>query len=171
MIHSTIKDQIKEALRAKDTIRLDTLRGLSALFTNEMINTPASNHGSSGNSSNYGNSGKQSSEFLSDEKALALIKKSIKQRKDSIEQFTKGGREDLASKERAELNILEAFMPAMMSKDEIKVVAHSRIEAIKAQGNFDPKSSGKIVGMIMKELAGKADGTDVKSVVEGLLSK
>ena len=61
-------------------------------------------------------------------------------------------------------------MPSLMSRDEIKVVAHTRLEAIKAQGNIDPKSSGKIVGMIMKELAGKADGTDVKAVVEGLLN-
>ncbi len=159
MIHSTIKEQIKEALRAKDTIRLDTLRGLSALITNEMINSPASKPG------------KPSTEFLSDEKVLALIKKSAKQRKDSIEQFTNGGREDLANKEKAELIILEAFMPRMMSKQEIRVVAHSRLEAIKSQSNFDPKSPGKVVGLIMKELAGKADGSDVKSVVEDLLSK
>ena len=158
MIHSTIKDQIKEALRAKDTIRLDTLRGLSAAFTNELINTPTST------------SGKPVGEFLPDEKAFTIIKRGIKQRKDSIEQFGKGGRDDLVSKERAELNILEAFMPSLMSRDEIKVVAHTRLEAIKAQGNIDPKSSGKIVGMIMKELAGKADGTDVKAVVEGLLN-
>jgi len=165
MIHQTIKEQIKEALRAKDTIRLDTLRGLSALFTNEMHATPLPKATTSAKTST------PASEFLPDEKALLLIKRSIKQRKDSIEQFSKGGRDDLASKERAELSILESFMPAMMSLDEIELVAHSRIEAIKAQGNVDPKASGKIVGMIMKELVGKADGTDVKSVVEKLLNR
>lgn len=157
MIHKTIKDQIKDALRAKDTIRLDTLRGLNALFMNEMLSGAA---GASG----------ANSEFISDDKALTLIKRSVKQRKDSIEQFTKGGREDLASKERAELAILESFMPSMMSREEIKLVARTRIDAIKASGAIDPKASGKIVGMIMKELAGKADGMDVKAVVEELLS-
>jgi hypothetical protein len=156
MLHQTIKEQIKDALRNKDTIRLDTLRGLNALALNEILATKAP-------------AGSAAIEFLPDDKMLALIKKSVKQRKDSIEQFTKGNREDLASKERAELKILEAFMPTMMSRAEIKVIANMRIETMKAQGSFDPKSIGKLTGMIMKELAGKADGTDVKTVIDELL--
>jgi uncharacterized protein len=150
-LHETIKNQIKDALRAKDTIRLETLRGLNALAQNEMMTSGATG------------------EYLADEKMLALIKRSVKQRKDSIDQFTKGGREDLAAKERSELIILEAFLPSMMPLEEIKIIAHQRIEALKAQGTFDLKASGKIVGMLMKELAGKADGNDVKTAVEGLL--
>lgn len=153
MIHQTIKGQIKDALRAKDTIRLDTLRGLNSLIMNEMI------------------ASKVSAEFLDDERVLALIKRSAKQRKDSIEQFEKGGREDLAQKERAELKILESFMPTMMTREEIKLVAKTRIETMKASGQIDPKATGKIIGMIMKELAGKADGMDVKAVVEEILAK
>ncbi len=153
MIHKTIKEQIKEALRARDTIRLDTLRGLNALFMNDLLTSNSKD------------------EFVTDDKALALIKRSVKQRKDSIEQFTKGGREDLASKEKSELAILESFMPALMDREQIKIVAKVRIDAIKASGTVDPKASGKIVGMIMKELAGKADGTDVKAVVDELLTK
>ena len=76
----------------------------------------------------------------------------------------------MVNKEKAELVILESFMPAMMSRNEIMIVAKTRIEAIKASGTIDPKASGKIVGMIMKELAGKADGMDVKGVVEELLT-
>ena len=158
MLHQTIKEQIKDALRNKDTIRLDTLRGLNALALNELL---ASKSPSATKVAGE--------EFLPDDKMLALIKKSVKQRKDSIEQFTKGNREDLASKERAELGILEAFMPTMMSRAEIKVIANMRIETMKAQGSFDPKSIGKLTGMIMKELAGKADGTDVKTVIDELL--
>jgi uncharacterized protein YqeY len=150
-LHQTIKEGIKEALRAKDTIRLDTLRGLNALFLNEII---ASN---------------SKDEFLADEKVLPLIKRSVKQRKDSIEQFEKGGRTDLASKEKSELTILESFLPATMNREAIKIVAKQRIDALKASGTFDPKSGGKIMGSIMKELAGKADGTDVKAVVDELL--
>ncbi len=155
-LHETIKNQIKDALRAKDTIRLDTLRGLNALFLNEMISGKAVQI--------------PGTEFIPDDKALALVKRSVKQRKDSIEQFEKGGRTDLAKKEKEELAILESFMPSLMTREEIKLIAHQRVDAIKASGNFDPKSSGKIVGMIMKELAGKADGNDVKSVVEELLA-
>jgi uncharacterized protein YqeY len=102
---------------------------------------------------------------------MALIKRSVKQRKDSIEQFGKGGRDDLAEKEKAELKILESFMPAMMSRDEVKVAVRTRLEALKAKPEFDPKASGKIIGMLMKEMAGKADGTDVKAAVEELLAK
>ncbi len=150
-LHQTIKDQIKDALRAKDTIRLDALRGLNALAQNEMLTA-----GPAGGD-------------LPDDKILALVKRSVKQRKDSIDQFTKGNREDLVAKEKAELKILEAFLPAMMPRDEIRIVAKMRIEAEKAKGSFDPKSSGKLMGVIMKELAGKADGGDVKAVMDDLL--
>lgn len=156
-LHETIKNQIKDALRAKDAIRLETLRGLNALFMNEMLTANISG------------------EFLPDDKSLVLIRRSVKQRKDSIEQFTKGGREDLAAKERHELTLLESFLPSMMPYAEVKIVVAQRIEALKSQGMFDPKAAGsaaqtgKIIGMIMKELTGKADGSDVKKAVDEVL--
>ena len=155
-IHETIKNQIKDALRAKDTIRLETLRGLNALFQNELLvqKSPAE---------------ADSNGFLGDDKVLALIKRSAKQRNDSIEQFTKGGRTDLVEKEKTELNILQSFLPAMMPREQIKIVASQKIKSLKSTGTFDAKAGGKITGMIMKELAGKADGGDVKAVVEELL--
>lgn len=155
MIHQTIKEQIKDALRAKDTIRLDTLRGLNSLFQNEIIKgaVPAG------------------TEFLPDDKALLLIKRSASQRKDSIDQFTKGGREDLAEKEKAELSILEAYLPTMMPAAEVKLIVRQRIEKMKIEGTFDPKAAGKIMGAIMKELAGKADGADVKAAVDELVNR
>ena len=85
-LHENIKNQIKEALRAKDTLRLDTLRGLNALFINEILMQKSSTIG----------------EFLPDDKAIALIKRSVKQRQDSIRQFEIGKRPDLAQKEKAE---------------------------------------------------------------------
>ena len=151
MLHQTIKDQIKEAMRAKDTLKLDTLRGLNALCLNDMI------------------AQKITTEFLADDKVTALIRRSVKQRKDSIEQFEKGGRPDLADKEKKELSILESFLPALMSRDEIKKFVTKKLEALKAAGQFDPKAGGKITGQIMKELAGKADGADVKAVVDEAL--
>lgn len=155
MLHKTIKEQVKEALRAKDTIRLDVLRGLNAQFTNEII------------------AGKSTagSEFLTDDAVLAIIRRNVKQRKDSIEQFEKGGRNDLATKEKSELGILESFLPSLMPREEIMIIAKTRMESLKTQGNFDPKNVGKFIGMIMKELAGKADGADVKSVVEEIIKQ
>lgn len=151
MLHQTIKSDITTALRAKDTIRLEVLRGLNALIMNEML------------------ASKSTEEFLPDDKVLALVKRSAKQRKDSIEQFEKGGRMDLAEKEKAELAILNSFLPTLMPREEVKIIASQRIEALRSAGTFDPKAGGKITGMLMKELAGKADGADVKAVVEELL--
>ena len=154
-IHQTIKNQIVEAMRAKDTIRLDTLRGLNALFMNEMISSKSPTD----------------SEFIADDKAMALIKRSVKQRQDSIRQFELGKRPDLAEKEKAELKILEAFLPATASKDDIKAVAIKIAQDLFKGGDIDPKSSGKLTGMIVKHFAGNADGNDVKSVVDELMSK
>ena len=149
-IHETIKKQVIEAMRAKDALRLEVLRGLQALFSNELI------------------AKKSTDPFLKDEDALALIKRAVKQRKDSIEQFEKGGREDLAQKERAELVILEAFLPATMSRDDIKKAVEKKLA--EQGGKIDKAKSGQFVGLMMKELKGKADGADVKAVVEEMLS-
>lgn len=147
-IHETIKAKIIEAMRAKDSIKLDTLRGLTALFSNELIAKGSA------------------APFIDDESALTLIKRSVKQHKDSIDQFEKGGRNDLADKEKAELKILEVFLPQMMSKDEIKKIVEGKMAA---EGKPDMKKLGAFIGGLMKELKGKADGADVKEVVEGLV--
>lgn len=157
MLHQTIKNQIKDALRAKDTIKLETLRGLNALFQNEILSGAAPAASPAGE------------EFLPDDKAMALVKRSVKQRKDSIEQFTKGGRMDLVAKEKEELAILESYLPAMMPREEIRIIVSSRLEKMKSEGNFDPKAAGKLTGMIMKELADKADGADIKAVIDELI--
>jgi len=94
-----------------------------------------------------------------------VVKRGVKQRKDSIEQFRKGGREDLATNEEAELKILEAFLPASLGREEIKKVAEKK----KAELNVTEKAkAGVLVGAVMKELKGKADGADVKTVVDSL---
>ncbi len=147
-IHEDIKKQIVDAMRAKDTIRLETLRGLISLFSYELI------------------AKKSSAQFIDDESALVLIKRSVKQRKDSIEQFEKGGRKDLVKKEKAELVILEKFLPETMSTDEIKKIVK---EKISKNGMPDKAKIGQFIGTLMKELKGKADGGDVKAVVEEIV--
>lgn len=148
MIHEDIKKGIKEAMIAKDALRLSVLRSLLSGFTNELVATK-----------------RTPQEMLTDEEALKVITRQVKQRKDSIEQFIGGGRPELAESEKEELALLEAFLPEMMSADEIRKVA----EAKKAEtGTTNKADAGKLTGIVMKELKGKADGTVVKQVVESL---
>src|SRR3989338_10295003 len=102
-IAKDIDTQIPEAMRAKDGARLTVLRGLKAAFANELISLK-----------------RTSTETLTDEEALAVIQRLVKQRKDSIEQFRKGGREELARAEEAELAVLKAYLPQMMRAGEIQ---------------------------------------------------
>jgi uncharacterized protein len=148
-LHENIKDQIKEAMRAHDELRLEVLRGLQALFSNELI-------------------AKKSSDPLlkDDPDVLTIIKRSVKQRKDSIEQFEKGGRKDLVKKEKAELAILEEFLPATMSPAEIRKLVEAKIMK---SGPIDKAKSGQFIGMMIKELKGQAEGSDIKTVVDELL--
>ncbi len=147
-IHETIKKQLIDAMRAKDAIRLDVIRGLLSSFTNELISKGSVDA------------------FLDDESVLALIRRSVKQHKDSIDQFEKGGRSDLATKEKAELAFLEAYLPQMMTREEIGKVAESKLSTV---GVLDKTKLGQFVGMLMKELKGKADGADVKAVVDEMV--
>jgi uncharacterized protein len=148
-IHEQIKGEIKTAMMAKDQVRLAVVRGLVTAFTNEAVAK-----------------GKGPDTFLTDEEALAVIKRAANQRKDSITQFEAGGRPELAESEKAELAILEAYLPAQMSREEIRPVA----EAKKAEmGVTDKSGAGKLMGAIMTELKGKADGGDVKAIVDELL--
>lgn len=147
-LHLTIKGQIKEAMLARDQLRLGVVRGLVAAFTNELV---AKN--------------RKPTEELSDEDVLSVIRRAVKQRKDSIEQFKAGGRQDLVDVEASELSVLEKYLPQMMSRDEIKKVAEAKKTEL---GITDKSKLGQFVGTLMKELKGKADGADVKSVAESL---
>lgn len=148
MLHEEIKGKIKEAMLAKDAVRLEVYRGMVAAFTNELVAK-----------------GKKPQEWLNDEEALAVITRLSKQRKDSIDQYTKGGRMDLVSEEQAQLAVIETFLPAMMSKDEIKTIAIAKQSEL---GITDATKKGMLMSALMKDLKGKADGTDVKDVVDGL---
>src|SRR3989344_1125134 len=148
LLHEQIKSEVKEAMKAKDAVRLSVVRNMISAFTNELVAT-----------------GKTPQDTLDDAGVLKVIKRLANQRKDSIEQFIKGGRPELAESEQAELAILEKYLPTLMSREEIKVVALAKKDQL---GVTDKSKAGQLTGAIMKELAGKADGKDVKEVVEGL---
>lgn len=150
-LHETIKDGIKSALKAHDETRLLVMRGLSAAFTNELVNTK-----------------RKPTDMLSDDEALAVITRLAKQRKDSIDQFNAGGRADLADNEAKELAILQEFLPTMMSIEEVRKLAEAKKNEL---GIIDASKKGMLVGALMKDLKGKADGGDVKNAVDELFSK
>ena len=150
MTHQELKESIKDAMRAKDTVRLSVLRGISAAATNELVSKT-----------------RKPNEMLSDDEIMTLIIRASKQRKDSIEQFEKGGRADLVASEKAELAILETMLPAQMSREEITAAAKEKATAL---GITDKSKVNQLMGMLMKDLKGKADGTVVKEVVDSLFN-
>ena len=142
-----IKAEIKPAMIAKDTVRLGTLRMIMAAFTNELVTQ-----------------GHPPTDPLSDEDCMKVIKRLSKQRKDSIEQFVAGGRPELAEDERAELAVIESFLPTAMTEEEVE----SKIKAKLAVSPFDPAKKGQFIGMMCKELGDTADGAMVKAVIDKL---
>ena len=148
MLHEQIKNNIKEAILAKNTVLLETLRSMVAGFTNELV---AKN--------------RKPNEILSDPDALTVINRLAKQRKDSIEQYKKGNRQDLVNEEEAQLAILETYLPKLMEKSEIEKIAKNKKEEL---GITDSTKKGMLMQALMKELKGKADGGIVKEAVDSL---
>ena len=149
MITQQIQSDLTDAMKAKDSLKAEVLKGLKSAFTNELVAQK-----------------KKPSDELGDEEAMSVLQRAAKQRKDSIEQFKKGGRDELADKEAQELAIIEAYLPEMMSKEDVEKVVKAKIDEM---GISDKSQIGQLMGAVMKELKGKADGGVVKEVVSELL--
>lgn len=145
MLTEKIRTDMTAAMKAKDPLRVQTLRGALAAFTNELVAK-----------------GKKPTEELDEKDVVTVLKRLSKQRKDSIEQFTKGGRTELAEKESAELKIIEEYLPQTASREDIEKVVRTKM----AEGITDV---GKLTGAVMKEFAGSADGGDVKAVIDQII--
>lgn len=148
LLHEQIKNKIKEAMMAKNLVLLETLRSMVAGFTNELVAK-----------------GRKPNELLSDEEAIMVITRLSRQRKDSIEQYKKGNRQDLVDEETAQLDILETYLPKLMERGEIEKVAKNKKEKL---GITEAAKKGMLMQALMKDLKGKADGGVVKEVVDGL---
>ncbi len=133
---------------AHDALHLKAFRAMSAAFTNELVGK-----------------GRKPQEMLKDEEAVLVIAKLAKQRKDSIDQFKKGNREDLVKEEQAELSILETYLPKLMSQAEVEKIARAKKKEL---GLEDATKKGMLMSVLMKDLKGKADGKIVKEVVDAL---
>ena len=147
-LHEQIKNNIKESMKAGDKVRLEVMRGLVTAFINELVATA-----------------RTPQDILTDEEAIKVITRASKQHKDSIEQFTKGGRTDLVDIEEDQLKILEEFLPKLMERSEIEEVVKNKISEL---GKIDLTKKGMFMASVMKDLKGKADGSLVKEVVDSL---
>lgn len=147
-LKTTIEAEIKKAMLAKNKVRLTALRSIKSLIL-------------------LAETEKGAAEALTSEAELKLLTKAAKQRKDSLEVYQSQNRADLAEVEANELAIIEEFLPKQLTMDEIQSAISTIIEATGANGMQD---MGKVMGQATKQLAGKADGKTISSVVKELLS-
>lgn len=143
-----IMDELKEAMKSKDQVKLSTLRLLNSQIKNKEIDSRPNP--------------------ITEDDILSVIKKSVKQRLDSIEQYKNANRQDLADIEIAELKILESYLPQMMSADQVRVLVQ---EAIKETGATEAKDMGKVMKAVMAKTQGQADNKVVSELVKEELSK
>lgn len=147
-LYETIGNHLKEAMKSGDTLRRDTLRLLSSAIKNVAIEKH-----------------KAPAEF-SDDEVEEVLRRMVKQRRDSIEQYLAGNRADLAEKEEAELHLLAAYLPQAMPEEELRALVES---ALKESGMTAKAEMGRAMGVAMKKVAGRASGDDVRRIVESLL--
>jgi len=142
-----ITEDMKAAMRAKDSERLGTIRLLTAAMKQKEVDERIE---------------------LDDTAVVGIVDKLIKQRKDSVEAFQKAGRQDLADKEAAEITVLQAYLPARLSQDEIAAEVKAIVAEVGAKG---PGDMGKVMGAVKQRLAGKADMGQVSAAVKAALAK
>ena len=145
-----IGEDIKTAMKAKDKLRLQTVRGIKkAILEKEVELRP------------------KGQDSLSPEQEIELLSQQAKQRRDSIEQFKNAGRDELAEKETQELAIIETYLPEQVSDEEVESIID---ELIASSGASTMKDLGKVMGPAMKQLKGKADGKKIQELVKSKLS-
>ena len=146
MIHEQIEAELKSALKSGEKEKTGVLRFLISAIKNHQIEIKA-----------------KGEQYLKDEEVIAVIRRQVKQRKDSITEYEKGGRQELADKEKAEMKILENYLPAQADETKIREIVKAKMQEL----NITDKSGfGKLMGAAMAELKGQADGDTVKKVVE-----
>lgn len=148
-LYQTLGDDLKQAMKAGDAFKRDTLRLLQSAVKNVAIDKRAA------------------PVELPESEVEAVIKKLVKQRKDSIASYEAGNRPDLALKEAAELALLTTYLPQAMPEDELQTLV---TEALKDSGFTTKDKLGQAMGVVMKRVAGRASGDDVRRVVLSLLS-
>ena len=147
-LQNQVMEEIKAAMKAKDTIALESLRAIKSALL--LVQTE-----------------KGAGDEMSDADEIKLIQKLVKQRKDSAAIFKEQGREDLAEPELAQVAVIEKFLPAQLSADEVEKIV---IQIIETTGASGMKDMGKVMGMVSKQLAGQADGKTISGIVRAKLT-
>lgn len=150
MTHGELKEAVKAAMKNKEMAKLSVLRGLMAAAVNEAVAKK-----------------RKPDEELSEDELMTVISRAAKQRKDSIEQFEKGGRADLANKEKEELAVLQLLLPAQLSEAEIEKLAREKASSM---GITDKSKANQLMGALMKDLKGRTDGNIVKTAIDKLFA-
>ncbi len=147
MLFDQISEDIKAAMKARDKVRLDTLRNIKKVFL-EAKTAPGAN------------------DTLEDADALKIIQKLAKQGKEAAQTFIQNGRQDLADEDLAQVAVMEEYLPKPLSAEEIETAVRDIIDKV---GATSMKDMGKVMGMASKQLAGRADGGTISSIVKKLL--
>ncbi|MDZ7726155.1 MAG: GatB/YqeY domain-containing protein [Candidatus Campbellbacteria bacterium] len=150
MIHEDLNRELKEAMKAREAVRLSVIRDLKSAFTNELVSL-----------------GKKPDDLLDDENALKVVRRKINQRKDSIEQYKKAGRDELVAKERSELEVLEGYLPTQLNDEEIQELVEKKKKELEIS---EAKDMGRLIGAVMKEVGSRADGKRVQEIVKNSIS-
>jgi len=142
-----LQEDLKEAMKSKNNVKLEVVRSVLTGVKNLEV---------------------QKMREAEDEDVLQVIKQEVKKRKEAIEMYEKAGRTDLLEQEKAELSVLETYLPPLMSEEEVREVVKRQIEKVQPTSI---KERGKIMGLLMQELKGKADGNVVSSILDEELEK
>lgn len=146
-----ISEDIKTAMKAKDKLRLETVRSIKKFILEKEVSLRP-----------------QGQESLTEAQEIEVLAQQAKQRRDSIEQYRQAGRDDLAQKEAEELAIIEEYLPGQLSDEEVAAVVE---EIIAKTGATSAKDMGKVMGPVMQQLKGRADGQKIQAIVKEKLNK
>ena len=149
MLHETLRNDMQSAMKAKDTVRLETLRMALTACTNALVEQ-----------------GKKPNERLEDDATTQVLKRLVKQRKESAEQYRNANQEERAKAEEAEQAVLKEYLPQEMPEEEIRAIVTGKQQEL---GVTEKKDTGALMQAVMKEIQGKADGTTVAKIVAEVL--
>ena len=145
-LQQQIKDDLKEAMKAKDKTRTSVLRNITSEISNELVAND-----------------KTPQDEADDELVQRVIERLAKQRRESIEEYRNAGQNERVDEESAELQVLESYLPEKMNEEDIRAKVQAKIDDV---GATDPSQMGQVMGPLMQELQGQANGDDVKRIVE-----
>ena len=145
MLNEQIENDVKEAMKARNEPVVSALRMARAALKNKQIDL---------------------GHILNDEEVVAVLRSMVKQYKDALQDFTNSGRTDLATKQQAEIDLIERYLPASMSESNILAI----VDRVVSETNATGTDMGKVMGLVMKEVAGRADGNTVRALVQKKLA-